>query len=162
MEGICELNDCWTANRSFGGCWHAAEIYRVHRRLRDSIISASLRIGLGGHRCQAEICTLRHGARAQHLVQDSESGIFAEGRQERNYLNVSGTVSLLQVGIRAFSLVKHSVSSSCSDLNLLVLLLHSPISTKLDCSPGLFPFRLWEKQTFYCPISSLLLKIGLR
>src|SRR5438093_11008428 len=69
-------------------------------------------------------------------------------------------MSLLPDGTLAFSLVKHSVSSSCSDLNLLVLLLHSPISTKLDCSPGLFPFRLWEKQTCDGPISLLLLKIG--
>ena len=40
-----------------------------------------VRIGLGGHRCQAEICTLRHGARKQYVVQDSESRIFTEGRQ---------------------------------------------------------------------------------
>src|SRR5207245_5204690 len=37
--------------------------------------------GLGGHRCQAEICTLRHGARAKYVVQDFESEIFAEGWQ---------------------------------------------------------------------------------
>ena len=48
---------------------------------RDSVISASLRIGLGGHCCQAEICTLRHRPRAKYVVQDFESEIFTEGRQ---------------------------------------------------------------------------------
>ena len=59
------------------------------------------------------------------------------------------------------SLVKHSVSSSCSDLHicLLPLLLHSPISTRLDCSAGLFSFRYGRNKLSYCPISSLLLKI---
>src|SRR5437667_12337574 len=59
------------------------------------------------------------------------------------------------------SLVKHSVSSSCSDLPicLLPLLLHSPISTRLDCSAGLFSFRYGRNKLSYCPISSLLLKI---
>src|SRR5438477_7238896 len=59
------------------------------------------------------------------------------------------------------SLVKHSVSSSCSDLHicLLPLLLHSPISTRLDCSPGLFSFRYGRNKLSYCPISSLLLTI---
>src|SRR5438128_11748761 len=42
---------------------------------------------------QAEVRPLRHRARAKYVVQDSESGIFPEGRQ-RNCLNVSGTVSL--------------------------------------------------------------------
>jgi len=56
--------------------WFAAEIYWVHRRLRDCLVSASLRIGLGGHRCETEICTLRHRAQAKYVVQDFESGIF--------------------------------------------------------------------------------------
>src|SRR5205823_9933996 len=53
------------------------------RRLlvRSPVTSPCLRIGLGGHRCQAEICTLRHGAGAQYVVQDFESEIFAEGWQ---------------------------------------------------------------------------------
>src|SRR5205809_4945096 len=50
------------------------------RRLlvRSPVTSPCLRIGLGGHRCQAEICTLRHGAGAQYVVQNSESGIFPD------------------------------------------------------------------------------------
>ncbi len=80
---------------------------------------------------------------------------------ERNCLSVSATVNLSLVGTLAFSLVKHSVSSSCSDLHicLLPLLLHSPISTRLDCSAGLFSFRYGRNKLSYCPISSLLLKI---
>src|SRR5204863_1248819 len=59
------------------------------------------------------------------------------------------------------SLVKHSVSSSCSDLHicLLPLLLHSPISTRLDCSAGLFSFRYGRNKLSSSPISSLLLNI---
>src|SRR5438309_11407085 len=47
---------------------------------------------------------------------------------ERNCSRGSGIRSLLQVGMFALSLVKHSVSSACSDLHicLLPLLLHSP------------------------------------
>src|SRR5207244_4865441 len=61
----------------------------------------------------------------------------------------------------ALSFVKHSMSNSCSDLHicLLPLLLHSPISTRLDCSAGLFSFRYGINKLCYCPISSLLLKI---
>src|SRR5437016_12146837 len=53
------------------------------------------------------------------------------------------------------------MSNSCSDLHicLLPLLLHSPISTRLDCSAGLFSFRYGRNKLSYCPISSLLLKI---
>jgi|SRR5437667_3855726 len=40
-----------------------------------------VRIGFGRHRCQAEVRALRHRARAKYVVQDSESGIFTEGRQ---------------------------------------------------------------------------------
>src|SRR5438309_2645126 len=80
---------------------------------------------------------------------------------EKNCSRGSNIRNLLQVGMFALSLVKHSVSSSCSDLHicLLPLLLHSPISTRLDCSAGLFSFRYGRNKLSYCPISSLLLKI---
>src|SRR5205823_4424405 len=86
---------------------------------------------------------------------------YSQKTAEKNCSNVSGTANLSLVGTLAFSLVKHSVSSSCSDLHicLLPLLLHSPISTRLDCSAGLFSFRYGRNKLSYCPISSLLLKI---
>ena len=66
----------------------AVDILKLHRSeigsfvyCGDGVTSASLRIGLGGHRCEAEGRPLRHRAGAQHLVQNSESGIFTEGRQ---------------------------------------------------------------------------------
>src|SRR5205807_7180304 len=66
-----------------------------------------------------------------------------------NCLNVSATVNLSLVGMLAFSLVKHSVSSSCSDLHicLLPLLLHSPIFHKARLFRWTIFFSIWEKQT---------------
>jgi len=58
-------------------------LHGARRGFWNCIVSASLRIGFGRHCCEAEICTLHHGARKQQLVQDSESEIFAEGRQRR-------------------------------------------------------------------------------
>ena len=66
--------------RTAGTGLRSAEIYRVHRWLRDCLVSACLRTGLGGHRCQAETFTLRHRPRGQHMVQDSESSLFTMGR----------------------------------------------------------------------------------
>jgi len=51
--------------------------------LRDGVVSASLRIGLGGHRRKAEIWTLHHRARAKHVVQDFESEIFIDAGSVR-------------------------------------------------------------------------------
>src|SRR5439155_19901599 len=78
----------------------AVDILKLHRSeigsvvyCGDGVTSASLRIGLGGHRCQAEVRALRHRARAQHLVQDSQSGIFAEVRERGSVgeVAISGT-----------------------------------------------------------------------
>src|SRR5207245_3283435 len=44
-------------------------------------VSAHLRIGFGSDRCHADVRALRHRPRAQHLVQNLESGIFTKGRQ---------------------------------------------------------------------------------
>src|SRR5437660_7289943 len=48
------------------------KIHRPRGRLRRGVISAYLRIGFGGHRCETEVWPLRHRPRAKYVVQDFE------------------------------------------------------------------------------------------
>src|SRR5437016_9181049 len=62
------------------GRYVAASPAELERWLtREAGAKAVCSKGFGGHRSQAH-AALRHRARAKHLVQDSEPGIFTEGR----------------------------------------------------------------------------------
>src|SRR5439155_8563892 len=48
----------------------------------DGVISASLRTGFRGHRCQAEICTLRHGEHSTWCKLLNREYSQRDGREE--------------------------------------------------------------------------------